>query len=57
MISSKRTWLPLGKVGSSYDARQQRAGKEPPIVKRILFSHLILRKKSYAGKEIQRTKR
>jgi len=44
MISSKRTWLPLGKVGPSYDARQQRAGKEPPIVKRILFSHLILRK-------------
>ena len=40
----KHTWLPLGKAGPSYDARQQCAAKEPPIVKRILFSHLILRK-------------
>jgi len=41
---SKHTWLPLGKARLSYDARQQRAAKDPHIVKRILFSYLILRK-------------
>jgi len=30
---SKRTWLPLGNAGPLFDARQQRAAKEPPIVK------------------------
>jgi len=44
---SKRTWLSLGKAGPFYDARQQCAAKEPPIVKGILFSYLILRKQSY----------
>jgi len=43
---SKRTWLPLGKASPSYDARQQRAAKEFTVVKRILFSYLILRKKT-----------